>query len=251
MQDQESLLFQCFKARYFPRCHFLEATDSPNSSFTWKSIMAAKPILQRGSCWRVGNRAAIRILKDAWIPNHPTNKVLHLSENIDEEMTVSELIDLDSSEVKVSCGTAAGKGIGLGRMLKGGNVWKTLWKLKVPNKIKVFGWRACCNILPTQANLAQKWIIQDNRCEACKTEPETGIHALWNCGVSQDVWAGCSARLQKCLVGQAGMLQLLDELIKQLPPDELEQFLVQDWLIWHQWNVMIQGKQLQAPEVLN
>ena len=86
-------------------------------------------------------------------------------------------------------------------MLKGGNVWKTLWKLKVPNKIKVFGWRACRNILPTQANLAQKQIIQDNRYEACKTEPETRIHALWNCGVAQDVWAGCSARLEKCLVG--------------------------------------------------
>lgn len=75
MQDQESLMFQCFKARYFPRCHLLEATDSPNSSFTLKSIMTAKPILQRGSCWRVGNGAAFRILKDAWIPNHPTNSV--------------------------------------------------------------------------------------------------------------------------------------------------------------------------------
>ena len=39
LQDQESLMFQCFKARYFPRCHLLEATDSPNSSFTLKSIM--------------------------------------------------------------------------------------------------------------------------------------------------------------------------------------------------------------------
>ena len=39
MQDQESLMFQCFKARYFLRCHLLEATDSPNSSFTLKSIM--------------------------------------------------------------------------------------------------------------------------------------------------------------------------------------------------------------------
>ena len=75
MQDQESLMFQCFKARYFPRCHLLEATDSLNSSFTLKSIMTAKPILQRGPCWRVGNGAAFRILKDAWIPNHPTNSV--------------------------------------------------------------------------------------------------------------------------------------------------------------------------------
>ena len=45
MQDQESLLFQCLKARNFPRCHFLEATNLPNSSYTWKSIMAAKPIM--------------------------------------------------------------------------------------------------------------------------------------------------------------------------------------------------------------
>ena len=45
MQDQESLLFQCLKARNFPRCHFLEATNLPNSSYTWKSIMATKPIM--------------------------------------------------------------------------------------------------------------------------------------------------------------------------------------------------------------
>ena len=34
VQDQESLLGRCLKARYFPRCSFLEATNSPNSSFT-------------------------------------------------------------------------------------------------------------------------------------------------------------------------------------------------------------------------
>ena len=93
MQDQEMLAFKCLKARYFPRCHFLEASDSPNSSYTWKSIMAAKPILQRGSCWRVGNGETIQILKDAWLPNSPTNKVLHPIQNIEEGMMVAELID--------------------------------------------------------------------------------------------------------------------------------------------------------------
>ena len=34
VQDQESLLGRCLKAHYFPRCSFLEATNSPNSSFT-------------------------------------------------------------------------------------------------------------------------------------------------------------------------------------------------------------------------
>ena len=41
LQNQESLVYQCLKARYFPRCSFLEAVDSPNSSYIWKSIMVA------------------------------------------------------------------------------------------------------------------------------------------------------------------------------------------------------------------
>ena len=40
LQDTESLLYRCFKARYFPRSNFLEATDVPNSSYVWKSLMA-------------------------------------------------------------------------------------------------------------------------------------------------------------------------------------------------------------------
>ena len=32
-------------------------------------------------------------------------------------------------------------------------VWSQLWKLRVPNKIKIFGWRACLNILPSKVNL--------------------------------------------------------------------------------------------------
>jgi hypothetical protein len=28
-------------------------------------------------------------------------------------------------------------------------LWKTIWDLKVPNTMKVFIWRACNNILPT------------------------------------------------------------------------------------------------------
>ena len=46
IQEIDSLLYWCFKARYFPRTTFLEAVESPNSSFVWKSIMAALPILK-------------------------------------------------------------------------------------------------------------------------------------------------------------------------------------------------------------
>lgn len=33
LHDNGSLLYECFKAKYFPRGNFLEAIDVPNSSF--------------------------------------------------------------------------------------------------------------------------------------------------------------------------------------------------------------------------
>ena len=96
MQSHDSLLYQCFKYRYFPRCNFLEASDSPNSSFVWKSLMAAMPILKQGCCWRVGDGSSIRVMEDRWIINYPTNKVLHPPEEQDWEWRVSDLIDQTS-----------------------------------------------------------------------------------------------------------------------------------------------------------
>ncbi|XP_042942933.1 uncharacterized mitochondrial protein AtMg00310-like [Carya illinoinensis] len=39
--------------------------------------------------------------------------------------------------------------------------WTKLWKLKLPNKIKIFAWRACKNGLPTRANLKGRFIINE------------------------------------------------------------------------------------------
>ena len=61
LHDRSSLLFQCFKARYFPRFNFLDAIESPNCSYAWKSMVAALPILKSGCCWRVGNGESIKV----------------------------------------------------------------------------------------------------------------------------------------------------------------------------------------------
>ena len=90
-----SLQYQCFKVRYFPRSSFLDAIESLNCSYVWRSLMVAQPILKSGHCWRVGNGSSISVLRDRWIPNYPTNKILHpVNENLDE-MLVSNLINLE------------------------------------------------------------------------------------------------------------------------------------------------------------
>ena len=93
--DNNSLIYQCLKARYFPRTHLFDAKESPNCSFVWKSIMVAFPILKYGCYWRVGNGHSVRILRDKWIPNYPTNAPLHLVKDQVREVTVAELINQD------------------------------------------------------------------------------------------------------------------------------------------------------------
>lgn len=82
-------------------------------------------------------------------------------------------------------------------------MWSALWKMKVPSsKIKVFGWRACHDILPTRVNLAKRKIILDNECHCCKRVPENAVHAIWECGAAQDVWATSIGVLQKVSINQ-------------------------------------------------
>ena len=93
LTNHDSLLYRCFKTKYFPRCTFLEAADHPNSSFVWKSLIAAQSILRKGCCWRVGSGSSIRVLTDKWLPHHPTNKILAPPNEVEEDWYVAELID--------------------------------------------------------------------------------------------------------------------------------------------------------------
>ena len=93
IQDQNSLLSRCFKAKYFPRCGFMEVVDCPNNSYVWKSVLAAQQILKKGCYWRVGTGSSIRVMEDKWILNHSGNKILFPTEYDEWEWRVSNLID--------------------------------------------------------------------------------------------------------------------------------------------------------------
>ena len=137
------------------------------------------------------------------------------------------------------------------RALGGLKIWKKLWKLRVPNKIKVFGWRAYHEILPTRVNLARRRIISDLVSHCCKSLLKSTVHAIWECGAAQDVWAGSSISLQKCSTNQCDVVQLFEFLFDRLPNADFELFLVQSWLIWNQRNEVVHGRQMMDPRWLN
>ncbi|KAK1563015.1 hypothetical protein Q3G72_020842 [Acer saccharum] len=69
--------------------------------------------------------------------------------------------------------------------------WKKLWCLQLPNKIKIFCWKACRNILPAKALLHKRGIIDSDVCPLCTEGPETVDHALWGCKNVKPEWSQC------------------------------------------------------------
>nr|POF25158.1 putative ribonuclease h protein [Quercus suber] len=69
--------------------------------------------------------------------------------------------------------------------------WKRIWKLHIPNKIKMFLWRVCSNALPTLVNLKKRKILEDAKCKACLMAEENTLHAIWDCEKLHHIWFPC------------------------------------------------------------
>lgn len=67
MRNQSSLASRVFKARYFPKCDFLNAPLRNNPSFVWRSIWEAKDLLKVGARWSVGTGRTIDVLNQPWL----------------------------------------------------------------------------------------------------------------------------------------------------------------------------------------
>ena len=80
-------------------------------------------------------------------------------------------------------------------------------------------------------------------CLICMSFPESAIHALWECEAAKDVCAGSLKILQKGVSGLADFIHLIEYLLDRVELYDMEEVLVQAWLIWNQRNrVVHRGK---------
>ena len=92
LTNEDSLFYRFFKAKFFPTGSILEVKEG-NWSFTWKSILKGREIIQKGRVWRVGNGSSIRIFHDNWLLVPSCKKVLSTPNLLDSNAMVSGLID--------------------------------------------------------------------------------------------------------------------------------------------------------------
>jgi hypothetical protein len=90
-------------------------------------------------------------------------------------------------------------------------IWKIIWKMIVPNAIRVFMWTTCKNDFSIKANLIKRKVEDDPFCPICGIVMETTWHMLWSCPAARDTWSMCGRRLQKCSVKNEEFIHIVEE----------------------------------------
>ena len=61
-------------------------------------------------------------------------------------------------------------------------LWRKLWHLNIPLKVRIFAWKMCMNALSTFVNLQRKGVNIYDFCPACGMEPESIVHVFIKIG---------------------------------------------------------------------
>lgn len=67
-------------------------------------------------------------------------------------------------------------------------IWKEVWNLGMPPKVKHFVWRALHSILPTNVNLMRRGIRVDCEYRRCGVTAETQLHIFEDCTDVEVIW---------------------------------------------------------------
>lgn len=68
------------------------------------------------------------------------------------------------------------------------DVWRKIWKLEVPPKVKVFWWRVMHGFLLARLVLHRRHVEPIPHCEVCGAEEESTRHVLIDCTIAKDFW---------------------------------------------------------------
>ena len=113
-------------------------------------------------------------------------------------------------------------------------IWKLVWSLSVPNKVKNFLWRVCKEALPVKRNLRRRKIIEEDTCDHCKSSAESEFHALWECSALTSVWNS----VPELRLHHDQNVHTVSELIKLIHDERKDVNLLAMilWIVWYRRN---------------
>ncbi|XP_075663092.1 uncharacterized protein LOC142632603 [Castanea sativa] len=119
-------------------------------------------------------------------------------------------------------------------------IWKGIWSLRVPNRVKTLLCKAGTDSLPSKANLMKQRVANDDLCSGCKLKSETSFHALWSCTEISPVWEAHFAWLIKLSKDCNSLVEVIQ--LCQERSNLLELFATTVSLIWARRNQLRVGE---------
>ena len=114
-------------------------------------------------------------------------------------------------------------------------LWKKMWSLKLPAKIKIFSWWVGVNGLPVLTNMVAKGMQISCVCLIYGEETENLIHALISCDYALSVWPLWQDRPIKVLLNAKDFIGLVHQISSYSIAKHLEFFFAISWSIWCPW----------------
>ncbi|XVF67688.1 hypothetical protein PTKIN_Ptkin10aG0141600 [Pterospermum kingtungense] len=115
-------------------------------------------------------------------------------------------------------------------------LWRALWNANVPNKVKVFCWRACQEILPVFSNLVRRQISVPSECPRCQKECETTPHALRDCDFAKEVWQHTPYNQAWIAPHDTGTLDWWCNALEKADDESFSNGMMLQWAIWNARN---------------
>ena len=110
------------------------------------------------------------------------------------------------------------------------NFWRSIWQLRVPNKVKIFLWRACTDALPTKVNLQKRRVLDNTVCSLYQKALEDVFHAMWSYEAIQSIWLSSFSWLQD----QTNQLKTILDLVSVIliASVRVDVFAMVAWSVW-------------------
>jgi hypothetical protein len=128
------------------------------------------------------------------------------------------------------------------------SLWKAIWSARVQPKVKLFIWRACSDILPTQSNLFRRGVSNAMSCRWCEDDVKTVSHALWQCDFAQKVWKAAPISFPSDCVSSLCFTDVVHCCVQSLAHPNLEIMLTTAWKLWQARNRFLWEAQLSTVE---
>lgn len=136
-------------------------------------------------------------------------------------------------------------------------VWANLWKLQIPSKIKILGWRALHGIIPCRGILANRHIGNDGGCPFGSDGCQDIKHIFFKCSRSRLIWSqlGVLDQLDEVVGQDSSGSVLVEEIINRGEKVRTlqniglaELFLTGAWYIWWERRKLVHGEDVQSPQ---